>query len=219
MSERSDVERWWMFTEYICEYCGDPFISRNEKAKHCSRSCALKHRGCSITTRQKLSDCAKKQWEDARPALLGALATRDMSGVSESSKKLWQDERFRDKIQSARRAVGYPDPNRPEQILKRKVRMAAKNALHRSLRHLQLPKTDHTYVLLGYTGIELKECLEKQFIGGMSWINYGEWEIDHIYPIASFPLGTDIKVINALPNLRPLWKTENRKKWKHYVKL
>ena len=136
-----------------------------------------------------------------------------MSKTSASSKRLWKNDEFRKKIQTARKLAGYPDPNRPEQIAKRKLRSAAKNALRRSLKHLCLPKTDHTYILLGYTGKELKDHLEKQFVNGMTWENYGKWEIDHIRPIASFPPGTDIKIINDLSTLRPLWKDENRKKW------
>ena len=93
--------------------------------------------------------------------------------------------------------------------------MAVKNALQRTLKHLSVPKSDHTYKLMGYTGKELREHLEKLFVSGMSWNNYGEWEIDHVRPIASFPLGTDIGVINTLSNLRPLWKQDNRKKWRY----
>lgn len=36
--------------------------------------------------------------------------------------------------------------------------------------------------LVGYTIENLKKHLEKQFIDGMSWDNYGEWHIDHKIP-------------------------------------
>ena len=41
----------------------------------------------------------------------------------------------------------------------------------------------------------------------MSWDNYGEWHIDHIRPIVSFDAKTDIKTVNELSNLQPLWST------------
>lgn len=44
----------------------------------------------------------------------------------------------------------------------------------------------------------------------------GEWEIDHIIPVAAFDIETvdshDFKRCWALANLQPLWKHENRAK-------
>lgn len=67
---------------------------------------------------------------------------------------------------------------------------------------------------LGYTSKDLKDHIESQFKPGMSWDNYGEWEIDHKIPIKwYFDNGIqDPKVVNALGNLQPLWKSENRSK-------
>jgi hypothetical protein len=209
------MSNWWMYIEKICDHCGGAYVSISDDSKYCSHSCALSDRGCSDKTKAKLSRIATEQWQRDRKFLMNALASRNMINVSSNSKKLWQDPGFRQKIQSARKAAGYPDPNRPEQVLKRKLRAAVKNALQRTLRHLHLGKTSHTYTLMGYTGKELREHLEKLFLGGMSWDNYGKWEIDHILPIASFPTNADIGEINALSNLRPLWKVENRKKWKY----
>ena len=218
---RKDIEclDWRMYLEYVCEYCGEGFSSPNSDAKHCCRSCALKDRECKETTKLILSNKAKQQWETDRTKLESSLAKRDLTRVSEHARILWKNPDFRNKIQTARKAVGYPDPNRPEQIVKRKIRAAAKNALRRCLKHLSLTKTDKTFKLLGYTQNELKERIESLFVSGMSWETYGEWEIDHIQPISSFPPNTPLSVINALNNLQPLWKTENRKKRNKYVKL
>jgi hypothetical protein len=123
----------------------------------------------------------------------------------------WFDPKFRNKIQSARRLAGYPDPNRPDAVARRKLRSAAKNAVHRCLRGKGV------FRLLGYTVDDLKTALEAKFKSGMSWLNYGLWEIDHKRPISSFPPGTPVAVINALENLQPLWKAENRKKHAHHV--
>ena len=43
----------------------------------------------------------------------------------------------------------------------------------------------------------------------MSWDNHGEWHIDHIKPISKFSFDDDIKIINGLNNLQPLWKKDN----------
>lgn len=68
--------------------------------------------------------------------------------------------------------------------------------------------------ILGCTITELKIYLEKQFKPNMSWENYGEWEVDHIKPCASFNLADpeEQKKCFHYTNLQPLWKEENRRK-------
>ncbi len=67
--------------------------------------------------------------------------------------------------------------------------------------------------LLGCSIDELKQYLEKQFKGGMSWGNYGKggWEVDHIKPCASFNLEDpeEQKKCFHYTNLQPLWAEEN----------
>lgn len=70
--------------------------------------------------------------------------------------------------------------------------------------------------VIGYSVLELKAHLERQFVGAMCWENYGEWHIDHITPVSAFDFAVDpldvARQVWALPNLRPLWKLENMKK-------
>ena len=40
--------------------------------------------------------------------------------------------------------------------------------------------------LLKYTANELKNHLENLFTDGMSWSNYGEWQVDHIKSLYTF---------------------------------
>lgn len=86
-------------------------------------------------------------------------------------------------------------------------------------------RTGNLAARLGYTAADLKRHLERQFVRGMSWENYGSrWHIDHIIPLASFSLtGFDdpnFHVAWGLPNLRPLWAGENcRKSWKRTLLL
>lgn len=85
--------------------------------------------------------------------------------------------------------------------------IAWRSILHSTLKRLDAPKQDRTINLLGYSAIELKEHIEKQFQNGMTWENYGEWQIDHIHPVISFDKDTDVKIVCSLDNLRPLWAT------------
>lgn len=70
--------------------------------------------------------------------------------------------------------------------------------------------------IVGYTLAQLVSHLERQFVKGMTWANYGEWHIDHVRPISSFSFSTgedpDFKACWAMTNLRPLWAKPNIQK-------
>lgn len=70
--------------------------------------------------------------------------------------------------------------------------------------------------LLDFSIQDLKTHLERQFLRGMSWSNYGDWHIDHIVPLSSFtitgPDDPELRRAWALPNLRPLWAKDNQAK-------
>lgn len=52
--------------------------------------------------------------------------------------------------------------------------------------------------------------IESKFTAGMSWENYGKWEIDHIYPLSlAYMQGKKIfKQACQYTNLQPLWKKD-----------
>lgn len=127
---------------------------------------------------------------------------------------LWLDPQFVAKIQTARRAVGYrTDPDAP---LRSRLRSIIKRAIRRCVKAGH-EKSGRTITLLGYSPDDLRCHLECLFKPGMSWSNYGEWEVDHVIPIAWFPISTSLSEINALSNLQPLWAVDNRKKGRQLV--
>lgn len=73
-----------------------------------------------------------------------------------------------------------------------------------------------TFELLGYTAPQLRDHLERQFTGGMSWDNVGQWHVDHIVPVRAFNIQStddpDFHRCWALSNLRPLWGKDNQAK-------
>ena len=70
--------------------------------------------------------------------------------------------------------------------------------------------------LVGYTLHDLMRHLEKHFLVGMTWGNYGQWHIDHKIPLAAFnfekPSDIDFRRAWALKNLQPMWAVDNIKK-------
>lgn len=91
-----------------------------------------------------------------------------------------------------------------------------RTAIYIVLKENNLHKYGHYFDVLGYTPNELIEHLEKQFIDGMNWENYGEWHIDHIRPISSFIFENsedeEFKKCWSLKNLQPMWGFENIRK-------
>lgn len=86
------------------------------------------------------------------------------------------------------------------------------------VRRVMQAKKSSTFEVIGYTPDKLMKRIEFQFRPGMSWDNYGDWEIDHKKPVARFISQgcSDPSIINALSNLQPLWKAENRAKGDKY---
>ena len=75
-------------------------------------------------------------------------------------------------------------------------------------------KVDTTFNLIGCSITEVCNHLEQQFTDGMSWDNVGEWQIDHIKPLASFDLTDEEQQREAFhyTNLQPLWSEDNQRK-------
>lgn len=67
---------------------------------------------------------------------------------------------------------------------------------------------------LGCSIAEFRDYLAAKFAQGMSWANWGEWQIDHIRPLASFDLTDRAQFLRAahFTNMQPLWAHENRAK-------
>jgi hypothetical protein len=73
-------------------------------------------------------------------------------------------------------------------------------------------KTSNTLDCLGLDVEQFKKYLQSKFVIGMSWENYGEWEVDHKIPVSIANNETEICKLNHYTNLQPLWKMENKQK-------
>jgi hypothetical protein len=99
------------------------------------------------------------------------------------------------------------DENRQKYRKNHPYRKIWGDLLYFTLKRLGKSKEGHTIDLLGYSATQFKHHIESLFTEGMSWDNHGEWHVDHIKPISSFPIDSPPSVVNALNNLRPLWAT------------
>lgn len=93
-----------------------------------------------------------------------------------------------------------------------RLKFYLRNRLKDSIKNKSWKKTTSFTEAVGCSIEELKAHIECQFKPGMTWENYGAWEIDHIYPLAR---ATDVDHMYKLAhytNLQPLWREENRLK-------
>lgn len=77
------------------------------------------------------------------------------------------------------------------------------------VKNTNIDKTDSTKQLIGCTIAHLKNHLEKQFLPGMSWSNYGDWHIDHKIPLSSVKSKEDLCLLSHYSNLQSLWAIDN----------
>lgn len=73
-------------------------------------------------------------------------------------------------------------------------------------------KTTHFSEYIGCTLEQLKAHIEIKFTEGMTWDNYGEWELDHIYPLSLAKDEQEMYKLCHYLNLQPLWRCDNIKK-------
>ena len=99
-----------------------------------------------------------------------------------------------------------------EYIRKNKQRFIYKSVLTNFISRFMIKKINSTSEMLGYDAKKFKERIECQFKNGMSWNNYGKWQIDHKKPVSLFNLNTPPHIVNALCNLQPMWAKDNLKK-------
>jgi hypothetical protein len=101
------------------------------------------------------------------------------------------------------------DINRQEQ---NKKKIYSLKSLHTAL---FITKDQNRYLKNhGCTVKKLKKHIESQFKGGMTWDNYGEWQLDHIMPHNSFNLKDRNELLKCMhyTNIQPLWRSENASK-------
>lgn len=124
-------------------------------------------------------------------------------------KEVQSSVEWRDKFNARRRKRYAADPN---YLCALKCRALVVRVAEKA----KTKKDGRTADILGYSAKELRQRMECQFLPGMSWDNYGYdgWHIDHKKPIAAFIAQgiRDIRLINMLSNLQPLWAKDNQAK-------
>lgn len=120
---------------------------------------------------------------------------------------------YRKKYQSDNKKIrskkdNYKYHNDAQFRLNNNIRTRIRMALKRQ------SKSESTNALVGCNMQFLRVYLESKFKDGMSWDNYGKWQVDHIIPCSSFDLTVKENqfICFNYKNLQPLWAEENKLK-------
>jgi len=134
--------------------------------------------------------------KDKRASYAKLYLSKNRENISIKQKEYWSKPENKER-KAKRKREQYASSN----IFK--ITSSCRTRIFKALKGQTKSKT--TEKLVGCSFTELKRHLENNFLVGMTWDNYGEWEIDHIIPVSkngSF----------HYTNLQPLWWKDNLKK-------
>lgn len=204
-----------------CAACAKPIIATKHSQKFCQECRPLKYAEW------------KRSWSDANRAslLVGKKAwyRANRDRLLESGAKYREQNRLRLRAYFAERYLRARDtvlarnktPEGRERQRRRcqnpKVRVSMSMSGHIRYCIGRRKNGARWESLAGYDLATLMRHLERQFVRGMTWNNYGPvWHIDHIQPLSSFRFESaedpEFRAAWALSNLRPLWALDNIRK-------
>jgi hypothetical protein len=93
-----------------------------------------------------------------------------------------------------------------------KATCAVRSCIRTAIKNQGYAKNSRTELILGCSFEEFKNHIESKFSIGMTWLNHGDWHIDHIIPMASANSEAEMLRLNHYTNLQPLWAMDNLKK-------
>ena len=93
-----------------------------------------------------------------------------------------------------------------------RLRHNISNLLRMSLRNRGYSKKSRTHSILGCSFEFFASYIKEKFQEGMTWSNYGKWQLDHIVPVSLGEIEEEVVALNHYTNFQPLWKIENIRK-------
>jgi hypothetical protein len=216
-----------------CCICGNEFILTTRNKKYCSADCYKKADLINLRKRMCDSDYRAHKneiWRVNYAKNNGYISKIEVECIFCSEKfirksvrqKICSKEECKLKWLSDKKMKRYYNGGREKILLQRKnnidfrIKHNLRTRIRQMLQYKRVKKSYHTMDLIGCSIEELKQYLEKKFIEGMNWDNYGlrGWHIDHIIPLSKFNLMdvNEQKKSFRYSNMQPLWARDNHKK-------
>jgi hypothetical protein len=196
-----------MKIEKLCKQCNLSFTAYRKDNVFCSKIC--KNTYCNSTWRLKNKD--KVSFYSKNYQQLNATKLKEQHQeyrlqnieAIKQKKQQWQKD-FKQK-----HGISYA-AHRRQNSLNERIKHNIRVRINKAIKGIN--KTGSAVDELGCSLGEFQLFIQNKFTLGMTWDNYGEWEIDHIIPLDSFDLSDaeQFKVACHHSNLQPLWKSVNR---------
>lgn len=197
---KATILKWFEILNITC-HPRTVMISKKLKGKSNQRG--LKR---TDETKIKISEALKRR----TPICGFKFSAESKLKMRESAQRRYRENP--DHLRKCREARSVLPPE--EKAARIATRALLKRLISRILKATGKKKNIPSELLVGYTKDELRQHIESQFTGEMSWENRNSFHIDHIKPVAQFFREGiyDPAIINALDNLRPLSPEENMAK-------
>lgn len=185
----------------ICEVCNKEFMASRIDKKYCSDKCFSKKHNSLYRERHsdKLLLKSQKYYENNKEEM------------NKKSRQYYQDNKDTILIQHRAYDSNSYEKDRRQKDMNFRLRKNLRSRIRSAIINQSGIKAESTILLLGCSVKDCRQHLESKFQNGMSWENYGEWEIDHIIPCASFDLTKEEEQKKCFhyTNLQPLWWLDN----------
>tara|TARA_Y100000310_G_scaffold263088_1_gene273071 strand:+ start:2036 stop:2620 length:585 start_codon:yes stop_codon:yes gene_type:complete len=169
--------------EYQKKYHLDNKEAVNKKHRHHYHNNKEKYKKYYLDNKKEIVERKKQHYIDNRERLV-------------LSNRQWRAEN-REYINRYQRHKRKTDPIY-------RLSLSVSNLVRKALKSQNAVKGGRTFDHLPYTPQQLKEHIESQFEDWMTWDNWGEWHIDHIYPQSKL-------IYDSLehPNFQKCWDLSN----------
>lgn len=224
------AEHWMLRTASKTRFKGPCRNCRNEKAKQERRENPKKSAAYERGRKDKekrLADAraryaanpekARKKYRDKRNKNIEAARAHARKKYAQNPKrqreatKRWFAKNP-DKPKQYWRTSGSKRRCNPKHILNSRIGALMREALIKR----GSKKSRKKAFIVGWTIDQLAVHLELLFEPGMSFANFGDWEIDHIIPLSRIAYQSEddpnFRAAWALSNLAPLWASDNTSK-------
>jgi len=179
----------------------------NQKARRKRSSSSRK----ANATYQKAYYQKNKEKIKARSRLRDKLlraTSKEFVEMRKQTNKVWYRKNRKKRIKQIQ---VWKDAKREKDPIYR-LRHNISSLLRMSLKNRGYSKKSRTHSILGCSFEFFASYIEEKFQEGMTWKNYGEWQLDHIVPVSLGEMEEEIITLNHHTNFQPLWKRENIRK-------
>ena len=160
-----------------------------------------------------------------KPYILRILGkSRETKQIEARERTRKYKERFPEKVAQKRSSREYKDisnkryRDRYNNDINFRVKQNIRRIFHKRIKSAKNGNPESTMEILGASWDLVSLFIERQFLEGMTWDNYGssskkkrKWNIDHIKPCNSYDLldNDECRKCFHFSNLRPMWAIEN----------